>query len=301
MTIASRLTPHPALNLLGAVIANNLQRNEWDFDAVPPRHSRSVLFYEYSRQSLVIRRLVFELRQMDNPAMMGDFQAFPYLPLSVTRRNHLRKGIASTPAFERLVEALMNCSDYPNTPASELKDQNWVQQLGRIEPVKFCEGEITDPNPKNKALDQILHKPGIEYRFKGTLKTAEFQSVFVLMVDWRKPNAEITTAFRNKVFTFRPDRFRRHEKIPPEQAAFGDLCETLPFKPLTALVWLGELRRFEAVNHSWPDYFNLYGPKTLKGYDSWKRKRLRNFQRARQLVAWLESGGTRTLTRDQFR
>src|SRR5260370_42068123 len=116
------------------------------------------------------------------------------------------------------------------------------------------------------AIVQIVSKPGIEYRFSGSVKAREFESVFPLVIDWRRPDAQIAEDFRLRILSLRPARFWKTSKISPTQAAFGNLADKLPFKPLTALSWLGVLRRFEAADRDWRRYFEIYGGGTRENY-----------------------------------
>jgi hypothetical protein len=283
-----------------------LRPDEWNFDRVSDDRARGVFLYEYFRYSDKCRKLVLRLRKIDNPCMCGEWLE-GYKPMTIERRELLRKEVGGA-TFEKLAEALMNCPQFPRTPALKLRDQDWIRDLQRTPAVRSCSGEIVASQSMKNATDQIVGKPGIEYRFKGSVKAMEFESVFPLIIDWRKPDAQIAEDFRVRVLSLRTEQFWKVGKISPTQAAIGNLADKLPFKPLTALIWLGVLRRFEAADEDWGKYFEFYDGEMRKklekqdsGFESRRRKCLRDCERARKILAWLETGAKEKLARAQFR
>jgi len=289
------------------VKCRKLKNEEWKFENLSNGYARGVFLYEYLRYSTKFRNLILRLREMDNPCMLGNWPN-GYMPMTVMRREFLRKEVDGGETFERLVEALINCPKFPKTPTLKLRDQDWLRHLQRTPSVRSCSGEIIDIQDMKDATNQVVGKPGIEYHFKGAVKAQEFESVFALVIDWRKPDALIAEDFNLTVLGRRPEEFRKAGKISPQQSAIGNLVQNLPFKPLTALNWLGVLRRFDAAASDWGKYGEFYSGemhKQLKeqgsDFHSWRRKRQRDCQRARTILAWFETGAKRKLARQQFR
>lgn len=265
-----------------------LPEDEWKFDELPHDQIRGVFFYEFFRHSPKLQNLVIDCRGMETPKMVGDWPK-GYSPLSREGRDLLERELKRGEVFHYLVEALTNCPEFPVKPALQLTDKDWLRQLMRskAETVRLCDGIIDPDLDLKRIIEQARGKPGIDYRFKGIRQTKDYESVFPLVIDWRWPDAEIVKQIRAKVLTFRPDKFAGQAKGPPALRAFGNRCDNLPFKPSSALVWLGVLRRRETVG-TWRKYFECYHDgKYERGAE---RAPEADCRKARLILYYLENG-----------
>jgi len=263
-----------------------LPKEEWKFDELSDDKVRGAFFYEFFRHSPKLRNLVLECRSMKAPPMVGDWPK-GYVPLSLEGRHLLQRQLKNGTEFEYLVEALMNCPAFPEKAVLLLTDKDWVRELMQFPAVRLCEGVIDPDQEPEEAMKQIIAAPGANYKFKGGIQAKEYESVLVLVVDWRWPNPEIQNQLAVKTLAFRPDRFGEQAKGSPKQTAFGNLCERLPFKPSSALCWLGVLRRREAVN-TWREYFECYEGQNFDRGD--ERAREEDCRKARLILDCLASG-----------
>lgn len=129
---------------------------------------------------------------------------------------------------------------------------------------------------------------GIEYCFKGNYQARDFQSVFALVVDWRKPDAQINAELRKEVVAKRPEQFAAMAKGSPKQSAFFEQLGRLPFRPSNALDWLGVWRRRRKAA-TWAQYWRLYhkGTEYFRGAETAREADCRKVE---IILAWLETG-----------
>jgi hypothetical protein len=280
---------------------------EWRFEDVPEDLVRGAFIYEFFRQSKKLRDLIRECRGMTGPIMVGQWTP-GYVRLTVGARQLIRERVGGGLPFEEAVEALVNCPKFPDTPALNLEDKDWLLELERAPAIRLCGGKLFDGN-WDAQMQQIRAVPGIEYCFtKSTIQTREFESIVPLAIDWRKSNAEIMQDVEVKVLSLRPGRFINMTRLPAAQNAFGNLCEKLPFKPSTALKWIGVLRRSEHLEENWQAFLKIYDDATNRRIQigecdliGWRQERIKERDRARAILNWFETGATTPLQQADFR
>lgn len=247
-----------------------------------------VFYYEFFRESKKLRELVAQCRKAETPAMLDDWPEGHYVPMGFGARELIAKTTKGGAAFERIVQALVNCLHFPESPALKLADQPWLKEFYVDPAVRLCGGDVTDKNVTTKrALEQLRGSAGIKYRFRGSFQAREFESVFPVVIDWRNSNSQIIEGIRRKVLIFRPDRFAELAKGSPKQNPLADHCSKLPFRIGSALHWLGVLRRRNALS-TWREFFAMYQSREFsRGAE---RAREADYRKARLILDWLESG-----------
>jgi len=209
-----------------------------------------------------------------------------------------------------MVEALMNCRKFPRATASDLnKDVNWLSQLEGGRGIRVAH-EVFDKKrlPLVEGIKLALAVPGVACALNGRFLPKEYESLIPMVVDWRKSDADLVKAFQSVVLKLRHTKFKLVKASPAVQSSIGDLCDSLPFKPLTALNWLGVLRRAISLKNDWKAYLDLYGPPKTKErietgeieFSNWQKERLKERDRANLLLEWFEHGATGSLSQADF-
>jgi hypothetical protein len=294
----------------GTTQARRLPDEEWNFsdqlrDTKNASLVRGIFFYEYSRASSKLRKLVRKFRDTPRPHVSG-WEKINYSILSLAEKEKLRQETNGWDFTGELVEALMNNHRFPRTPALKmLKDANpntdakqWFCTLGLSPAIRLCT-EITEAQNMKHALDQAWGNPGIEYRFKGAFKAQEFESVFPLAVDWRSSDKQIIAGLRQILLERRPERFQQFKDVSSQQVPFGNFCDKLPFRLPSALAWLGVYLRLERAK-TWRKFFELYDSEALQNrnkgvvksrdIDELARPRQEDYRKARLILECFENG-----------
>jgi hypothetical protein len=288
--------------------AQRLPDAEWNFSD-QLRNSkdvsliRGVFFYEYSRLSPKLRKLILNFRHTPRPHVPG-WEKVNYSILDSAEKDKLRRETNGWDFTGELAEALMNNPHYPETSALQMLKttspsdgaKQWFCTLGFSPAIRLCSG-ITEAQNMKHALAQAWGNPGIEYRFNGAFQAQEFESVFPLAVDWRSSDKQIITWFRDNLLGRRPERFWKFKNVSHHQVVLGELCDQLPFTFISALDWLGTLRRFEASNRSWKFFLGQYDPRAKAGIDhgdrdyvTWRQNQIDRKTKASKILTCLESG-----------
>ena len=240
----------------------------------------------------------------------------------------IREATNGNEAFFPLVQQLKSCPGFPDTPALQIvkngypgvnredSGKDWLRDLGSVGAVRLygreiwdSDSETTDEFHKFSSLClQLENEPGIEYRYKGSVQARKFESIFSLGINWHAPDDQIVDDFRNVVLNRRPEQFRELAKIPSKQIAFGKFFGKLPFRPSSALDWLGVYRRRGAVK-TWRKYFEIYKPQALQGtkrgvvkskdISDLSRPLQEHYRKAKLILDWFENGTA--LKKENFR
>ncbi|MEO5803869.1 MAG: hypothetical protein ABIR24_10085 [Verrucomicrobiota bacterium] len=301
-------------------LPHKLPDEEWKFDWVTDELARGVFLYEYFRTSDKLRNLVVSCR-------VGSSQSFPtgeqsreiiaahkagrdaskiiskttkMFVLSHDEERLISEQTNSGAYYYSLVQSLMNCSGFPNSPAVRISrdgypgvlDKNagnrWLQDLVSSNGLGLCWREMNDPHQDPlAAAAQRCFKPGIEYRFNGSFAAKDYESVFPFVIDWRKTDEQIETDFHDMLRNHRPTQFKAMAVGPAKQSAFFHEPEKLPFRPRSALEWLGVFRRREGVQ-KWSEFWHLYGSEPFyRGCDTARKA---DNKKVKNILHWLETG-----------
>ena len=300
--------------------AQKLPDEEWNFgvqlkDERNVNLVRGVFFYEYFRCSKKLRDIVVRCRKYYfdeggkklRPPMPG-WEGTNCNILYPEEKELIRKQTNGWEIIGDLVQGLMNNPKFPEIPALQiLKEDNqngklkgcaksWLCNLESSPALKFCR-EPMDGKDVMHVMDQVLSKPGIEYRFKGSVQAQQFESVIPVTIDWRKPNNQIIQDFRNEVLIGRrPEQFWKFEKISSQQVAIGSLCDKLPFRLRPALDWLGVSRRKDKLK-TWREYFDCYHNGNFQR--GAERGREADCRKSRLIIDWFENGAA--LKKEDFK
>ena len=295
--------------------AQKLPDEEWKFDDLSGHSDdcvRGIFLFEYFRYSDKLRKLVIRCREGLAPI---------WSPLSPLEEEWIREATNGNDAFFPLVQQLKSCPGFPDMPALQIvkngypgasqtdSGKNWLGDLGSVGGVRLygretmdMHFETTDEFQKFSSLcSQLGNEPGIKYRFKGDVQARAFESIFALGINWHAPDDQIMEDFRDAVLNRRPEQFRGLAKIPSKQIAFGKFFGKLPFKPASALIWLGTLHRFQAAGESWESFLEFYDQpaKTAiktgdRNFITWRQNQIVKRDNARGVLQWLESGAAQT-------
>ena len=302
--------------------AQKLPDEEWKFDDLSGHSDdcvRGIFLFEYFRYSDKLRKLVIRCREGLAPI---------WSPLSPLDEEWIWEATNGNEAFYPLVQQLKSCPGFPDTPALQIvkngypgasqtdSGKNWLGDLGAVGAVRLYGRETMDKDFETtdaeqnflSAFSQLENKPGIEYHFKGNVRARAFESIFALGINWHAPDDQIVEDFRDAVLNRRPKQFLELAKIPSKQIAFGKFFGKLPFKPASALIWLGTLRRFQAAGESWKSFLELYdqpAKKAIKTGDrdfiTWRQNQIEQRDKAKTVVQWLENGAAQVLDPKYFR
>jgi len=283
--------------------AQKLPDVEWNYSDLSNYSDdcvRGIFLYEYFRYSDKLRKLVIRCREGRAPI---------WSPLSPLDEEWIREATNGNDAFFPLVQQLKSCPGFPDTPALQIikngypgasqtdSGKDWLRDLGSVGAVHLygretldSDSEITDEFQKfSSKCSQLENEPGIEYHFKGSVQARKSESIFVLGLNWNAPDKQIIQDFRKVVLNRRPEQFRELARIPAQQTAFGKFFGKLPFKPISALNWLGVLRRRNAVK-TWREFFSLYERQDFsRGVE---RAREEDCRKAKLILDWFHTGAT---------
>lgn len=256
--------------------------------------------YEFARESKLIRELVERARKQANPVPGWPDRVF-MLPQIIRNELKGKTGLIS------LVEALMNCQQFPKTPALNLKDQNWLARLagpGAIRPLPWVPAGVAGEQnaPEGSAVGAPRHDLARLVRvMTRTHDVAGYESPFCFAVDWRKPDSTILKELKSYILARRPDKFAKLRVIYSTQSAIFNRVRKLPFKITAAMDWLKTLQRFRSVSDSWNEFDKRWPRDRRQDEESWSRQRRHEKENALRIIEWLEQGAKRKLAREDFR
>ena len=290
-----------------------LPDEEWNFNDVPGESDdfvRGIFLYEYFRHSSKLRQLVLRCREGLAPI---------WSPLSVLDEQWIRGATDGNEGFFPLVQYLKSCPAFPDLPALRILKNGypgavqedsgiiWLTGLGSLGAVRLYGRETMAWESKtqegfSRSCAQLTNESGIEYRFIGNVQAQSSESIFPLGLNWLAPDDQIVDEIRTKVLSRRPDQFRHLAKIPSKQIAFGKFIGKLAFKPVSALNWLGTLRRFQAAGNSWDSFLELYDQsakadidKSYRDFFTWRQNQMDKRDKAMLVLEWLENGASQPL------
>jgi hypothetical protein len=243
-----------------------LPREEWNFHEISDHEMKLAFLYEYGRRSKMISSSVQSVRANRSAVVSW------LLPV---------------------VRWLARIPEFPKMPWIRIKEQKrrWSPILAHRLTEPWAVG-LCDVFDENVPTDGMLFgEAGIEYRFAArAIKTEPHESILVLQVNWKAPDASIINGLKQFISDCRPEELRHLAKAARQQVIYDGL--NLPFRPVTALGWLGVLRRREAVK-SWKEYVRLYpaqsGKDSLKT-ESVMRARKEDCRQAKVILRWFEEG-----------
>ncbi|HEY9173722.1 MAG TPA: hypothetical protein VI136_15660 [Verrucomicrobiae bacterium] len=258
-----------------------------------------MFLYEYFRSSQRLRTLVVACRKLSRPLIEEDPADYRLITAQLRSRLLLLPEVQQDRGLVPVIEAWMkddetamfvgnfvNCRPFPETPALILRDQRWLSILGQSSAVWQCSSVL-----KAAGVAEIVAlsfgPPGVVYRFEGSYSAKPYESVFPLVVDWRKNNRQILRDFDAEVLGKRPKEFAEFAKGRAKQTPFFTQPGVLPFRPRSALDWLGVWRRRQEVN-TWREYWRLYCPPKYERTDEVARQA--DCRKVGLIFNWLETG-----------
>jgi hypothetical protein len=309
-----------------------LPREESDFTALLEHDAvvRGAFLYEYFRASEKLRGIVEEyqhyVRQVEAQAAQSAPKRGTFEPIGTALARRWAVQEPFRPAMHAVLDqsgipadmhgtviTLAHCPGFPTKAAVRI-DPLRLALLADDSAVRSC--PAFDQTNMERWVAMGNGQAGIEYSFRGSYRAQDFESVFSLVVDWRRSDAQIRAGLESVVIKKRPEQFAQFARVPELQSPLWSRLSKLGgFTPRTALNWLGVLRRFESCERSWQTYLTRYetGAKRRQfelnersqrhraSFENWQRQRQNECQNARILLAWLESGAMRELSRGDFR
>jgi hypothetical protein len=317
-----------------------LLREEWDFYNLDDQEVKLAFYYEYGRASNYVKNEVGKMRAARPPSrpdiwpypaiadkhrlhevnqwLAEQEQYFPETPWLTVRANEVAK-INKLRAEVRNQEAQINATlpaeqkiclaGMPGNPGDPVIPIEWMVRAlkgGKIDlrlgAAGFSHAWLGDPQ---------VYKAWIMRRAElfSTLSSGEFApdpttSHIEGAIDWRAADDEIIEKFAWFLERERPAQFRDNAKTPSVQRGFDT---AFPFRKVSALVWLGILRRFEAANESWQTFLELYDPEAKQKIDigdkdfvTWRDNQMEKRDKALNVLNWFETGLPEYIARENF-
>jgi hypothetical protein len=307
-----------------------LPREEWDFYNVDEQEAQLAFFYEYARDSEMVKTEVAKMRAArpephiwpyyprEQPlievlAWLAQQESFPQKPwfvLKAKTTRQIRRKRAETQELEaQIKEGRHEFIKLP--PGSRISLPTKLPQ-DSVETIEWMCAGIRGSNVAlrphvsfeqvwmgdTKAVRAWHERQARTFLFPPDciIQPKPEASFLEFGIDWRLTDVEIIGMVSSLIRTSRPHQFKKHAKTPLAQRG---LAEMIPFRTTSALQWLGVLRRRNSVK-SWREFFDVYGNNVVVQTDKavmksrevsdLARPREEDCRKAKLILNWFNNG-----------